>query len=197
MFTKFKEITFYPGMAKIYTLQFFLAFSEFFMVVFFPLLLDSKGYSKGTLGSIIFGATFVLLWLKPSLGGVSDRFGYRIPVLFVLSSLACLYFLATVINNIYLFIAFYFIVYVLIFIGYPAINSGTANISSPKQRGLALGTLGVYTSFGRSSSTAVMSPVWEIFNITNTFMIAGVMIFIFVIILFFITKTNEEQSEKV
>ncbi len=193
MIKKFKEITFYPGMYKIYSLQFCIAFTEFIMPIFFPLLLISKGYSKGTIGGIIFGATFFLLWLKPYLGSVSDRFGYRMPVLISLLSLSFLFMIAPMIDNLVLFIVFYFIVYSLVFISFPAVNSGTANTSPAKQRGLALGTLGVYTSLGRSTSTLVMSPIWERFDITNTFIIAGIIILLLGIILYFVTKPNTQK----
>ena len=190
MIAKFKEITFYPGMLRIYMLQISLSFAEFFMVVFFPLLLDSQGYSKGTLGEIIFWATFVLLWLKPYLGSVSDRFGYRSPVLFTLTGLALLYLSAPLISGLIVLIVYYFIVYLLIFIGYPSVNNGAASTSPVKQRGLALGALGVYTSLGRSSSTIIMSPIWEQFNINDTFIISGIFILILVFILYFITKDH-------
>jgi len=54
MIKKFKEITLFPGMYKIYALQILLSFTEFVMPIFFPLLLISKGYSKGTVGGVIF-----------------------------------------------------------------------------------------------------------------------------------------------
>jgi len=115
------------------------------------------------------------------------------PVLIALFIVSILYMIAPLINNLLLFIVFYFIIYSMVFISFPAVNSGTANTSPAKQRGLALGTLGVYTSLGRASSTAVMSPIWESFNISNTFIIAGFLIAFLVIVLYFITKPGSQQ----
>ena len=194
MITKFKEITFYPGMAKIYSFQIVLSFSEFFFAVFFPLLVQKNGFSQGTIGEIIFYSTFFLLWLKPYLGGVSDKLGYRLPVLGALVIIASLYIIAPLLKTLVLLVLLYFIVLSLLFIGYPAVNSAAASTSPIKQRGLALGTLGVFTSLGRSSSTIVMSPVWEVFDIYDTFMVAGLVILLLALILYFISRKGSKTG---
>jgi MFS family permease len=192
MIIQLKEITLYPKMIKVYAFQIILSFSEFFFVVFFPLLLESLGYSKGSLGEIIFWSTFILLWMKPYLGGISDRFCYRFPVLLSLTCLAFIYFITPLIKELSFLILLYFLANALFFVGYPAVNSATASTSPVKQRGLALGALGVYTSLGRASSTIIMSPIWYNFNINITFMVSGILIFFVVLVLFLKSKEIED-----
>ena len=107
MVKKFKEISTYPKMINIYSLQYILAFSDYFFVIFFPLLLEYLGYSKGTLGEIIFGAAFALLWFKPYLGGLADIFGYRNPILLSLTLLALIYCITPFVKNLLLLIVIY------------------------------------------------------------------------------------------
>ena len=196
MVKKFKEISSYPKMINIYSLQYILAFADYFFVIFFPLLLEYLGYSKGTLGEIIFGATFALLWFKPYLGGLADKFGYRNPILLSLTCLALIYCITPFVKNLLLLIVIYFLTEIFIFIGYPAVNSATASTSPIKQRGLALGTLGVYTSLGRTSSTIFMSSIWESFNINLTFIFAGMFILAVVFILFFFTQKTQKNVQQ-
>lgn len=195
MISKFKGITTYPGMKKIYFFQMTLAFAEYFMAIFFPLLIDSDGYSTGTLGAIIFLGTFLLLWLKPYLGSVSDRYGYRSPLLFGFTSIAVAFLITPLLKGLIVLVILYIFVYIFIFIGYPSVNSATASTAPAKQRGLALGALGVYTSLGRTTSTIIMSPIWNIIKINDTFVIAGLLLLTLVFILYFTTKQPNEVLE--
>ncbi|MHA2404883.1 MAG: hypothetical protein ACXADH_17955, partial [Candidatus Kariarchaeaceae archaeon] len=46
-----------------------------------------------------------------------------------------------------------------------AVNGATSNSAHPKQRGIALGALGFYVSFGRTVSSIFLAPIWELFEI--------------------------------
>lgn len=188
MAKRFKEISTSSGMLKIYSVQFILAFTDYFLVIFFPLLLVSLNYSKGTLGMIIFGSTIALLWLKPYLGGIADRFGYRVPVLLSLSLVGIIFMITPYAKILPLLVLIYILCDLFIFIGYPAVNRATASTSSSTKTGLALGTLGVYTSSGRTTSTIIMSSIWKKFNINVTFISAGLFILLVCLLLFFFTK---------
>lgn len=165
------------------------------MDIFFPLLLVYHNYTKGMVSEIVFGATFGLLWLKPYLGGISDRFGYRPSILLSLTGIALLYMLIPLISGLINMIVYYFLVYLLIYIGYPSVNNGIATKAPAKQIGLAFGAFGVYTSFGRTSSTFIMGPIMEKLKIDDTFILSGFFLLLFVILLFFMSKENRPYNQ--
>ena len=189
MFYSLKNITFQPGMLKIYIFQFFLSFTEFMFTTFFPLVVIYYGYSKGTVGAILFSATVFLLWFKPYLGNISDRFGYRGPVLLSLFIISIFFLILTYVQDLFALIIIYFVVVACTFIAYPAVNSATATTSSSTQTGIALGALGVYTSIGRASSTIVLSPIWEGFSIVFVFQFTALFLLVIIAILWFFSRS--------
>ncbi|MFW9929567.1 MAG: MFS transporter [Candidatus Thorarchaeota archaeon] len=188
MLISFKNIVTTPGMIRIYIFQFFISFTEFFLSTFFPLIIIFHHYSEGSVSLVIFLGTFFLLWLKPYLGNISDRFGYRSPVLTSLVVVSFFIVLLPFIENFTLLVLIYFIVTACVFVCYPAVNGATANNAPTMQRGVAMGTLGVFTSLGRASSTTTLGVIWEYYGLITVFLFTGLLIILFVILLFISSK---------
>ncbi|MHA1991957.1 MAG: MFS transporter [Candidatus Hodarchaeales archaeon] len=203
MFRSLWMISRSPNLFRIYMFQFFISFTEFMFATFFPLIVVYYGFSRGTVGEIIFWGTFILLWLKPYLGNLSDRFGYQRPVLVSLLVISLFFFPLAILgntvfnDNLYLLIILiliYFVITAFIFVAYPAVNGATAHTASTAQRGIALGALGVYTSVGRTSSTVLLGPIWESFGLISVFIFTAFFIIGIVILLWIWTRLSKHTK---
>ncbi|OLS27232.1 MAG: hypothetical protein HeimC3_04800 [Candidatus Heimdallarchaeota archaeon LC_3] len=191
MFVSIKNISRHPGMLIIFVFQFFVAFTEFIFSSLFASLVKFKGFSDGTPAEIVFWATLCLLWLKPYLGNLSDRFGFRYPIIFSLFTIGLVFLIMINISDIFFLVIIYIIVTACLFIAYPAVNGATAQTASVSQRGMALGALGVYTSLGRSTSTIAVYPIWEFFDIEFVFLFSGFFIIGIGFVLWFWSRTSQ------
>jgi sugar phosphate permease len=78
---------------------------------------------------------------------------------------------------------------------YTAENGETTRRASSLHRGTALGALGFYISLGRTTTSLVLGPIWEIADITGVFYFTSIGIFIVTILLFVITRQKNKESE--
>lgn len=169
-----------PNLFPIYLVQFALAFTEFGFGSFYPLLLSNYfHYLDEEIAKIVLYVTLLLLLVKPKLGGISDKFGYKLPV-----SLSFLF----IAINIFGLISFDFFLANLIFIaliistfplGYSAMNSHTVHTAPENKRGIAMGTLGVYTSLGRGFSTLIIGFIASKLDLLTAFKFFSVFVFLF------------------
>jgi MFS family permease len=165
-FTSLKKITRQSPLYLVYSLQFVLSFAEFFFGSFFPLLLViAMGHEKSEVTKIAFISTVAVLLIKPYLGSISDRFGFRYPVLIALLTNSILFFFLTITTDLVVITIIFTMSLAITIMGYLAVNGATSNSAHPKQRGIALGALGFYVSFGRTVSSIFLAPIWELFEI--------------------------------
>ncbi|MFX0151657.1 MAG: MFS transporter, partial [Candidatus Hodarchaeota archaeon] len=196
MARSFKNITMSNHLAEVYAFQFFLSFIEFAAATFLPVLIVSKGYTRGEVAEIVFWSTIAIIWFKPYLGQITDKFNFipTISPFLIISSLTMLVFL--IIQNYWLLVLVYIILNGSLITSYIAANGETARRASFEQRGTALGALGVYVSFGRTTSTIVLGPVWEVFGLFGVFLLTGFGVLIIAALLFFFMRyrTSKRQN---
>ena len=185
------QLSLRPELQLVYDFQFLISFAEFIFVAFFSVIVVNHGFSKGQVGEIIFWGTLLLLWFKPSLGKVSDKLGYRIPVTIILFFISFAFISIIYMYNIVLFIIAFIIVMAGIFTSYQALSGATSKIASVKQRGVAMGVLGFYISLGRGISTLLLGLIWEIFSLQDVFLFSAIGIIFLAVILFYKSKSPQ------
>lgn len=176
-FTGLRQITFTKGMGIIYIWQLLLSFTEFMVTVFYPVLIISQGFDNGNVTEIALWATIGIIWFKPHMGKISDRYGFERPIagMLLISGLILIILVYTP-HLIILHIVLYAILIAAIITAYTSVNGGIVKTAPAHHRGLALGTLGFYVSFGRTTSSIILGPVWGLFNINLVFLITGLLI---------------------
>lgn len=185
-------------LSRVYLFQFIISFTEFFFVSFIPLLIVFHiGLFEEDVANIIFVSTCVVFLFKPFLGSISDRFGFKRPVLVGLSLNSIILISITFSTNIIEVIILYSLFISFSIMCYLGVNGATSYSVDEKMRGLAMGGLGFWVSFGRSFSSGFLTPIWSYFEsisddkgiaIRNLFWISAGVILIFVGILSNISK---------
>lgn len=193
MLSSLKQMTLTRGLTLAYTFQLILAFTEFTATTFLPLLIVQKGFSRGDVSEIGLWAILVSLWFKPFLGRLTDRFDfiYIITTTLMIYSLALLVF--TVLQDFFLLIVLSIIMNASLITAYMAENNEVSKRAPIALRGTALGSLGFYVALGRTSSTVVSGPIWEIFGLTGVFNIIILCVLVITLILFLMNRSKEEQ----
>lgn len=190
-------ITRTPGMLPIYGLQLVIAFTEFMFTSFYPVLVVSLGFSKGTVSFIAMAGTLVLVWFKPKLGELTDRFGFKQPIFLSLFLTACAFALLPLTGYLATYsllgqVVLYIVVMGSLITAYTGVNGGTAKTAPSNKRGLALGTLGFYVSMGRTTSTLALGPVWEVFSIGWVFGVTSFLLVAVVLVFFLILRKKRK-----
>lgn len=189
MISSLKEITFTNGLTQVYAFQFMLAFTEFMATTFIPVAIVAKaGYLYGDIAAIGFWAALGLVWFKPLLGRLTDRFNFIfvISITIIISCIAIMSFTLT--NDFFLLIILQIILNGSIITGYTAENGETTRRAPVASRGTALGALGFYVSFGRTTSTLVLGPIWKIIGLIEVFYFTGFGVIIITVLLFLKTR---------
>jgi MFS family permease len=167
----------------VYFFHFILAFIEFTSSYFVPLIIVSKGYSNADVSAIWLWSLILAFWIKPYLGRLTDKFEFTNAIT-VSMIVTCVTVLAYVyVNDFVLLVVAYILTNSSILVSYIAANGETARRAPIESRGVALGVFGVYVSLGRSTSTIVLGPIWELFNLSAVFVFSSVLIFSLVILL--------------
>jgi MFS family permease len=200
-----KSMTRTHPLGKVYSFQFVLAFTEFFFGSFFPLLLVLfLGLTNPQVADVLFIATIVNFIVKPYLGSLSDRFGFRTPAVGSLLVTSVSLFLLTLSSNYVFIVVIITVITASSLTGYLAVNGGTGNFAPVRQRGVAMGVLGFYVSFGRSSSSAIVTPLWSYFEqvtgdqglaLRNIFWITAIMIFAAALLLALFSRNMVSKRE--
>ena len=181
-----------------YSYQVIVAFVEYFIVSFFPLLVViSFGYGESIVAYVLLVSTVVVFVFKPILGSISDKFGLRAPTTIGLIVNGFTLVLISFETNLNSIIVLYSVLLAASVTTYVAVNGATAKYSKSKERGLAMGTLGVYVSIGRTSSSIILAITWFILtsvtgdeaeSLKSLFRVAGGLTLFVVAILFPISK---------
>ncbi|MFX1538800.1 MAG: MFS transporter, partial [Promethearchaeota archaeon] len=151
---------------------------------FLPLLILQKGYTRGDVAEIGFWAIILSIWFKPFLGRLTDkvRFIYVITITLILYSLALLVF--TIAQDFLVLVLLYICLNVSMMTSYMAENNEVSRRAPEISRGTALGALGFYVSLGRTTSTIVTGPIWEIFDLRTVFYVITFFIVLITLVLF-------------
>ncbi|MHA2329640.1 MAG: MFS transporter, partial [Candidatus Hodarchaeales archaeon] len=149
----------------------------------------------GDISEISVWAILVVIWFKPSLGKLTDRlnFSHVIVSSLIICSVTLLIF--TVVQDLLFLVILFIILNATLITAYTAENGETTRRASSLHRGTALGALGFYISLGRTTTSLVLGPIWEIADITGVFYFTSIGIFIVTILLFVITRQKNKESE--
>lgn len=191
MMRHLKDITKTNRLSQVYAFQILLAFLEFMTSSFLPLIIVSKGFSRGDVSEISLWAILIIIWFKPLLGRVTDRITYlnSISVTMIIASITVLFF--TFVNEFWGLILLYLILNGALITAYIAANSETTKRAPFDLRGSALGTLGVYVAFGRTTSTVILGPIWEQFGLTEVFLFTSLSIILLTLALNIFFRSND------
>lgn len=195
MISSLKQMTLNKDLSLAYSFQLIVAFTEFTATTFLPLLILQKGYSRGDVAEIGLWAILLSVWFKPFLGRLTDKFSfiYVITITILIYSLALLAF--TIVQNFLLLILLFISMNMSLMTAYMAENNEVSRRAPIAFRGTALGALGFYVSLGRTTSTIVSGPIWEILDLTAVFYIITFSIIVITLILFFWDKMKEQDLE--
>jgi MFS family permease len=172
----------------VYQLQFVVAFGEFFFQSFIGLLVVlSLRHTEGDVAYVLSLGTLILFPLKPFLGAISDKLGYRNPILVSLTLNGFLLVLITQATQLWMVILIYAFYMANNMTSYLACNGATSHNSENNQRGVAMGVLGVYVSIGRTLSSLLLGVIWQVMTLLTddkgesliaVFMFTGVILLI-------------------
>ncbi|MFW9780526.1 MAG: MFS transporter [Candidatus Heimdallarchaeota archaeon] len=170
MIIDIKRISFSYRLEVVYVFQLVLAFTEFALTTFLPMLIVSKGFTEGDVGGIVFWATLVIVWFKPFLGRLSDNHQFTLVFaipLFVISGIILMF---TYIYEYILLVVLYILMNGALITAYSATNSEVTRRAPFEQRGIAMGVLGFWISVGRTVSTLLLGIIWEFFGLISVFL---------------------------
>ncbi|MHA1218709.1 MAG: MFS transporter [Candidatus Heimdallarchaeaceae archaeon] len=174
---------------------------EYMVTAFFPFLIVAKGFSYDVVAQIAWISSGVLIFFKPYLGRLVDRFGYKGPIFVTLFLSSSMLILMVFVNSLSWLIVVYMVYSASSLTSYIGVNTGTTMESKNTQRGIALGALGFYVSLSRSASTLSLTPVWEKLGIEAVFITTSIIIFSAVIIIYliyyFIGNRNKTKTIEV
>ena len=128
--TKQKKLSF------IYTIQLAIAFIEYIVTAFFPLLVVAKGFPYDTVAQIAWITSCVLIFFKPYMGKIIDKIGYKGPIFFTLMLSSCMLVLFVFVNSLPWLIIVYMVFSASSLTSYIGVNTGTTKEAIKNQRGI-------------------------------------------------------------
>jgi len=160
MFKSLITVTKQKKLSFIYIIQLVVAFLEYTVTAFWPILISEvKGLPYDTVAQIAWITSGVLILFKPYLGRIIDRLGYKGPIFGTLLISSSMLILFIFVNSLPWLIVIYIIYSASSLTSYIGVNTGTTRESIITQRGMALGALGFYVSLSRSVSTLSFIPL--------------------------------------
>jgi MFS family permease len=195
MLRSLRKITFTNHLSEVYTFQLILAFLEFGSAAFIPVIIVAKGFSKGDVSEISLWAMLIIIWFKPSLGRVADRFDFRITITISLVLSAILIFLFVLMDLGWILILLYLINNAAIITAYTTSSAEVSRRAPFDERGMALGALGFYISLGRTTSTIILGPIWEFLGLSWVFYCTSISVILVSLFSFFYFKRKWDMSE--
>ncbi len=212
MFKSLATVTKQKKLSFIYMIQLAVAFLEYTVTAFWPILVSEvKGLPYDTVAQIAWITSGVLIFFKPYLGKIVDKIGYKGPIFFTLLISSCMLILFIYVKSLPWLIVVYMIYSASSLTSYIGVNTGTTREAIATQRGMALGALGFYVSLSRSVSTISFIPVSISSNEVNgaidwghvlprIFLITAIVIISAVLIIYlvyrFIGNKNKEKKEE-
>ena len=196
MMVNLSEMTRKPILNRVYLLQLVISFTEFMMTAFFPILIISKGYQDSTVAIMVLVSTLILISIKPLLGKISDKFGFERPIMLFLAIASVNIMALTYFTDLSILILIYAIISGSLLASYTAVNGAASKFSLNSEKGLALGVLGFWVSFGRASSTLFIGPVWKTISIGPSLALFASVILIFIVLYFLIVYRRNPLQKK-
>jgi predicted MFS family arabinose efflux permease len=194
MITSLRKLSSINKLWQVYFFHFIIAFTEFAASFFVPLIIVSKGFTNADVSAIMLWTLILIFWLKPYLGSLTDRIDFT-TVATVSTIISCIVFIAYIFANDFIFlVGVYWVGNAATMMAYFAANGETTRRAPIADRGIALGVFGVYVSIGRTASTVVLGPVWELFELTGVFIFAPILILILTILLYLKIKRNSDST---
>ncbi len=198
MVGSFWKMTTRKELYRVYGFQLLISFSEYMLTSFFPLLIVvAKGFPLEIVAELTLYSTVVLFFFKPYLGGISDRFGYQLPVTGALFLTVTSFFVMVISNDLRILWISYVFAQAGLMTSYLAVNGGTSRAVPNSERGLALGVLGAHVSLGRSLSSLLLSPLWELFDLNAVFLGGIVLASLSLVILNWLEVREKRQRKNV
>jgi len=195
MLKSLKKITFSNSLSEVYSFQLILAFLEFGSAAFIPVMIVAKGFSKGDVSEISLWAMLIIIWFKPSLGRITDKFDFRITITISLLLSGLLIFLFAFIYNYWILILILLINNAATITAYTTSSAEVSHRAPFDERGIALGALGFYISLGRTASTVILGPIWELLGLSWVFYCTSIGVILATLLAFFYFKVKWEKSE--
>jgi MFS family permease len=194
MLSSLKQMTLTKDLSQAYCFQLILSFTEFTATTFLPLLIVQKGYTRGDVSEIGLWAILGSIWFKQYLGRLTDRFKfiYVITTTIMIYSLALLAF--TFVQNYLLLVILSIIMNASLITAYMAENNEVSKRAPLASKGTALGALGFYVSLGRTSSTVVSGPIWELIGLAGVFYIIAFGVLVITLILFLFNRNQLQKN---
>ncbi len=172
------------SLRNVYLLQIIISFSSFGFIVFFPALIVSYGYSKGTVAEISLISTLILIFFKPYLGSISDHLNLQNVVFLSLTIVSMAIASSTFVSNFFFLIGVQTIFFAGMLTAYTAVNRGATKLAPFEKRGAALGALGVFVSLGRSLSTLYVGFVYSFFSLSESLLIFSITLYVILLFTF-------------
>jgi MFS family permease len=190
MLKSMKNISVTNRLWHVYLFHFILAFIEFTFSMFVPLIIVSKGFNNAEVSAISLWTLLLVFWAKPYLGKVTDKIEF-LTAITVSLVITCLTIIGYVFVDDFIFlIGLQMIANASIMVAYFTANGETTRRAPIEYRGISLGVFGVYVSMGRTTSTLVLGPIWEAFDLGGVFIFAPISVIFAVILLRFIIRRN-------
>ena len=190
MLKSMKKISVTNRLWHVYLFHFVLAFIEFTSGMFVPLIIVSKGFTNADVSAISLWTLLLIFWSKPYLGKITDKIDFLTAITISLT-ITCLSVVGYIfVEEFILLVGLQMVANASIMIGYFTANGETTRRAPIEYRGISLGVFGVYVSMGRTTSTIVLGPIWENFDLAGVFIFAPICVIAAIIILRVIIKRN-------
>jgi MFS family permease len=190
MLKSMKKISLTNHLWHVYLFHFILAFIEFTFSMFVPLIIVSKGFNNAEVSAISLWTLLLVFWAKPYLGKVTDKIEFQTAITVSLV-ITCLAIIGYVFVDEFIFlIGLQMMANASIMVAYFTANGETTRRAPIEYRGISLGVFGVYVSMGRTTSTLVLGPIWETFDLVGVFIFAPIIVISAIIFLRFIIRRN-------
>jgi NNP family putative nitrate transporter len=198
MLSSLKDMTRTKGLAQVFFYQFILSFTEFAATTFLPLLIIYKGFTRGDVSEIGMWTILAVVWFKPFLGRLTDKFNFTTVITTTLSIYCFFLLIFTFVPNYslesyLLCVVIYIILNASLITAYMAESSETSKRAPVILRGTAQGALGFYVSLGRSTSTIVLGPIWEVIGLLGVFYFTTIFILAVTVTLWFVNNARKDN----
>jgi len=162
----------------------FLGFPMILTSTFFPLFGDDRGLTKDEIGLAMGIRSAIPAIFYIPLGKISDKYGPFAPTIFSLIAIGTSLLLVPFYYSLLAYIILLMLTSISWGIGTPAISKTLLLGVTETDRGMALGTWGVFVSFGRTIASVSLGLFASFFGLAATFLISAIMLFVGAVIFF-------------
>ncbi len=156
----------------------FLGFPIILLSTFFPLFGDDRGLTNTEIGLAVGTRGIIPTIFYIHLGKIADRYGPYLPTIISLVTLGVSLFAIPYTSSLLAYIGLLMLSSISWGIGMTAINKMLLMGVPKTDRGMALGTFGVFISTGRTIASVTLGICASIFGLEVIFTITAIMLFI-------------------